>query len=119
MEDKYPLNMSQRGFSREGGMRAPSREGQVTGTPEVRKKMSTTGTGLRISGQNFFNPNQRSTQELPTGDDDLTFASVNLGLDEKAFTSNMKVDILQLQEEINRLDLDGRIRNMNPSGILK
>lgn len=118
MEDKYPLNMSQRGFSREG-MRAPSREGQGA-TPEIRKKMiTTTKTGLSISGQNFFNPNQRSQQELPTGDDDLTLASVNLGVDEKAFTSNMKVDILQLQEEINKLDLDGRIRNLNPSGILK
>ena len=39
----------------------------------------------------------------------LTF--VNLGHDEINFISSLKIDLIQLQEEIDRLDIDGLLRN--------
>lgn len=114
-----PLNLSQRGnFSREG-LRVPSRERQ-TNTPEIRKNMSASKTGLNVSGQNFLNTSLRNQQENPSSStDDLMLASVNIAVDETAFVSTTKADILQLQEEINKLDIDGKIRSINPANILK
>ncbi len=39
----------------------------------------------------------------------LTF--VNLSHDEINFISSLKIDLIQLQEEIDRLDIDGLLRN--------
>lgn len=120
MEGNYPLNLSQRGFSREGGMRVPSRERQVN-TPEIRKKASGTigsKTTLSVSGQNFFNSSQQF-EGTSSSTDDLSLATLNIAVDETAFISTAKVDILQLQEEINKMDNDGRIRNTNTANILK
>jgi len=115
MEGNYPLNLSQRGFSREGGPRLPSRDRQAN-TPEVRKKLPSK-TALSISGQNFFSQSQ--TFESQSSTDDLMLASLNIAVDETAFISTTKADLLQLQEEINKMDIDGKIRNSNPSSILK
>lgn len=115
-----PLNPSQRGnFSREG-LRVPSRERQAN-TPEIRKNMSASKQGgLNVSGQNFWNSSFRSQQENPSSStDDLMLASLNIAVDETAFISTTKADILQLQEEINKLDIDGKIRSTNPANILK
>jgi len=118
MEGNYPMNLSQRGFSREG-MRVPSRERNIA-TPEIRKKatVATSKTTLSVSGQNFFNSSQQ-LEGISSSTDDLSLATLNIAVDETAFISTAKVDILQLQEEINKMDNDGRIRNTNTSNILK
>ena len=36
---------------------------------------------------------------------------VNLSNDEINFISSLKIDLIQLQEEIDRLDIDGLLRN--------
>jgi len=115
MEGNYPLNLSQRGFSREGVNRLPSRERQQN-TPEVRKKLPSK-PGLSVSGQNFFSQSQNFDSSSST--DDLMLGSLNIAVDETAFVSTTKADLLQLQEEINKMDIDGKIRNSNPSSILK
>ena len=45
----------------------------------------------------------------PTQPRNLTF--VNLSNDEINFVSSLKIDLIQLQEEIDRLDIDGLLRN--------
>ena len=117
MEEKFPLNLSQKGnFSRES-IRVPSRE-RPPNTPEVRKKLSAKPT-LSVSGQNFFNSTQRDQQENQSTADDFMLASLNIAVDETAFLSNTKADLFKLQEEINTMDIDGKIRGLNPSNILK
>ncbi len=117
------MNLSQRGFSREGGARIPSRERPIQ-TPESRKKLASKTT-LNVSGQNFFNQsgqnfNQSSQNfDIQSSTDDLMLASLNIAVDETAFISTTKADLLQLQEEINKMDIDGKIRNANPSTIFK
>lgn len=118
MEDKYPLNLSQRGNMSREGVRIPSRERQAN-TPEIRKKLPAKTTGLSVSGQNFFNASQSQFSENQSSTDDLMLASLNIAVDETAFLSTTKADLLQLQEEINKMDIDGKIRNLNPSNILK
>lgn len=36
---------------------------------------------------------------------------VNLSIDEINFISSLKIDLIQLQEEIDRMDIDGFLRN--------
>lgn len=105
-----PLNVSQKGNFLQG--RVPSRE-RPPNTPEVRKKMSIK-SGLTVSGQNFFPPSQRDQQENQSNTDDFLLGSLNIAVDETAFMSTTKADLLQLQEEINKMDIDGKIRGMNP-----
>ena len=45
----------------------------------------------------------------PTTPRNLSF--VNLSNDEINFISSLKIDLIQLQEEIDRLDIDGLLRN--------
>ncbi len=114
MEDKYPLNPIQRNtFSREG-IRLPSRD-KTSGTPEIRKS-----TTLTASQQNFYKSGGRDPlNESTSSADDLMLSSLNIAIDETGFISTLKADILQLQEEINRMDLDGKIRNSLTSDIMK
>ena len=49
--------------------------------------------------------------DMSSSADDLMLQSVNIAIDETSFISNTKADILQLQEDINRMDIDGKIRN--------
>ena len=45
----------------------------------------------------------------PSAPRNLSF--VNLSNDEIHFISSLKIDLIQLQEEIDRLDIDGLLRN--------
>lgn len=40
-----------------------------------------------------------------------TSSLIPLGEDENAFASKIKLDITKIQDEINKLDIDGKIRN--------
>jgi hypothetical protein len=114
MDNQYPLNPIQRNtFSREG-IRLPSRD-KSSATPEIRKS-----TTLTASQQNFYKTATKDfLNESTSSAEDLMLASLNIAIDETGFISTLKADILQLQEEINRMDLDGKIRNTSPSDIMK
>ena len=61
------------------------------------------------------NPNRRAKIKRvrksmdPSKPRNLSF--VNLSNDEINFISSLKIDLIQLQEEIDRLDIDGLLRN--------
>lgn len=114
MEDKYPLNPIQRNtFSREG-IRMPSRD-KNSATSEIRKSST-----LTASQTNFYKSGTKDLlNESTSSADDLMLSSLNIAIDETGFISTLKADILQLQEEINRMDLDGKIRNSSTSDIMK
>ncbi|CAD8082613.1 unnamed protein product [Paramecium primaurelia] len=50
----------------------------------------------------------------PLATNPFNLLSLNLYQDENTFITTMKAEILQIQEEINKLDIDGRIRNNDP-----
>ncbi|CAK63372.1 unnamed protein product (macronuclear) [Paramecium tetraurelia] len=50
----------------------------------------------------------------PLATNPYNLLSLNLYQDENTFITTMKAEILQIQEEINKLDIDGRIRNNDP-----
>ena len=59
-------------------------------------------------------PNRKRMKSIkkptdPTAPRNLSF--VNLSNDEIHFISSLKIDLIQLQEEIDRLDIDGLLRN--------
>ena len=104
--------------SRDGSIRVPSRE-KPQGTPEVRKK-NIVYTSLSSSQQNFYNQQQKENNaDAGSSIDDLIIASVNIAIDETGFIANTKADILQLQDDINKMDIDGKIRSLTPSELSK
>ncbi|CAD8095002.1 unnamed protein product [Paramecium sonneborni] len=50
----------------------------------------------------------------PLATNPFNLLSLNLYQDENTFISTMKIELQQIQEEINKLDIDGRIRNNDP-----
>ncbi|CAD8177683.1 unnamed protein product [Paramecium octaurelia] len=50
----------------------------------------------------------------PLATNPFNLLSLNLYQDENTFITTMKAELLQIQEEINKLDIDGRIRNNDP-----
>lgn len=56
---------------------------------------------------------------LTSSVEDYMLASVNIAIDEIGFVATLKSDVTQIQEEINKLDVDGTIRGTDPSDILK
>lgn len=118
MNDNNSLNPIQRNITSREGIRVPSRE-KPSGTPEVRKKNIVYG-GLGNSQTNFYNQQQKeNTNDSISSTDDYMLATVNIGIDETGFIATTKADILQLQDDINKLDLDGRIRSLTPSELQK
>mmetsp|Transcript_18550 Transcript_18550/g.16146 ORF Transcript_18550/g.16146 Transcript_18550/m.16146 type:complete len:109 (-) Transcript_18550:988-1314(-) len=108
MDDKNPLNNIPRNLPSRDGIRVPSRD-KNSGPINPRPKNTTM---LRTSNQNFYNSQLReSMSDMSSSADDLMLQSVNIAIDETSFISNTKADILQLQEDINRMDIDGKIRN--------
>lgn len=106
----YPRNIS----SREG-MRLPSRERQ--GFEQTARR--TFNSQMNSSQQNFLRTSTNFLDPISSTPDDLMLGSINIAIDETGFIATLKTDILQLQDEINKLDIDGSIRGTNPSEILK
>ena len=108
--------------SREGPLRVPSRERDIN-------NMRKTGTSFGGSQQNFFRTSQYKEKDVFTEFDpqsqnqssteDFIFNSLNVAIDETGFISTMKSDLFQLQEDINKIDYDAKIRSSNPSELLK
>lgn len=114
MEDRNLGTPFQRNItSREGG-RLPSRE-RGNFEQNARKTFSQMGS----TQQGFLRSSTNFSETFASSAEDLMLASVNIAIDETGFIATLKTDILQIQEEINKLDFDGTIRGTNPSDILK
>ena len=124
-KDKIPsMGMTRNLPSREGPLRVPSRERDIN-------NMRKTGNSFAGSQQNFFRTSQykerdcfteldnQAHSQIQSSTEDFIFNSLNVAIDETGFISTMKADLLQLQEEINKIDYDGKIRSSTPSELLK
>ncbi|KAM3138885.1 hypothetical protein pb186bvf_009088 [Paramecium bursaria] len=74
------------------------------------------GRKIKISTNRPGSRDQRKGEIFPSLQDQLLGNPYNLELfnmyqDENAFASSIKAELLQIQEQINQLDLDGRLRN--------
>ena len=74
------------------------------------KRLPSRGDSRSTTGENFFDSNSSNP---------FACQLVNLSQDENAFSSFLKIDILQLQDEINKLDIDWKIRNYNGEAEFK
>ncbi len=110
MEGKIALNPIQRNTTNREEARLPSRERVYEQT--ARRTFTQVGTPIP---KNIANVSDIITSSA----EDLMLASVNIAIDEIGFVATLKSDVLQIQEEINKLDVDGVIRGTNPSDILK
>ena len=124
-KDKIPsMGITRNLPSREGALRVPSRELDLN-------NMRKTGNSFGGSQQNFFRTSQykerdcfteldnQAHSQIQSFTEDFIFNSLNVAIDETGFISTMKADLLQLQEEINKIDYDGKIRSSTPSELLK
>ena len=127
MEQKDKMAFNRNISSREGLLRLPSRE------KDTLNNMRKTGTSFGGSQQNFYrnsqykerdcfneldSPSQPQSQ-IQSSTDDFILNSLNIAIDETGFLSTMKADLLQVQEDINNMDYDGKIRSSNPSELTK
>lgn len=110
MEEKVVLYPIQRNTTNKEKARLPSRERSFEQT--TRRTFAQTGTPIlkQIANLSDF---------VTSSAEDYMLASVNIAIDEIGFVATLKSDVLQIQEEINKLDADGTIRGTNPSEILK
>jgi len=67
------------------------------------------GQGMSPNPQRKTRIKRVRTVHDPSKPRNLSF--VNLSNDEINFISSLKIDLIQLQEEIDRLDIDGLLRN--------
>ena len=114
MEERNPLNSIQRNIGSREGIRMPSRE-RGNFDQAARK----TFTQMGSTQQNFLRTSNNFSESLASSAEDLMLSSVNIAIDETGFIATLKSDVLQIQDEINKLDIDGAIRGTNPSDILK
>ena len=114
MEDRNPISSNPRNITSREGARLPSRE-RNTFDQNARKTFSQMGS----TQQNFLRSTTNFGDSLTSSAEDLMLASVNIAIDETGFIATIKTDIFQIQDEINKLDLDGSIRGTNPADILK
>ena len=110
MEEKLNLNRFNKNTTvREEG-RLPSRERAFEQT-------------ARTTFAQHFTPQPKTIANISniiaSTTEDLMLASVNIAIDDVGFVATLKSDVVQLQDEINKLDVDGTIRGTNPASLLK
>lgn len=111
MAERIPL---ERNTGSRQGVRFPSRE-----RANFEQNARRTFTNMGSTQQNFLRSTNDFSETLASSTEDLILNSVNIAIDETGFIATLKADILHLQDEINKLDIDGTIRGTNPSEILK
>ena len=113
MEEKHNFNPAHRNISSRDGVRVPSRE-------KFDQSARKTFTQMNSSQQNFLRTSATfSDNTIASSADDLMLSSVNIAIDETGFVATLKSDVMQLQEGINKLDVDGSIRGKSTSELLK
>ncbi len=96
--EKFNMNISQKSFARD----LPSRDSKTRAFRSSRQNFNKTLTPLDQTEQPPYHVNL-----------------INLTVDEQQFLSNCKIDLLNIQENINRLDLDQKIRTGVPNELEK
>lgn len=71
---------------------------------------------MRLSGQGF-RPSSREKDK--GGDGELRCGVLNFAQDDLSYASQMKIEIMQLQEEIDKFDIDGKLRSSTNLEFMK
>eukprot|EP01017_Pseudomicrothorax_dubius_P039460 TRINITY_DN6059_c0_g2_i1.p1 TRINITY_DN6059_c0_g2~~TRINITY_DN6059_c0_g2_i1.p1 ORF type:complete len:551 (+),score=124.71 TRINITY_DN6059_c0_g2_i1:24-1676(+) len=113
---KYGLNPIQRSQMNTSGSNFASR---IASMPREEQKDNLSSMSNRPSSRPG---SRRSNNILPStsqvigeggeGDFDVSLGVFNPRTDEKSLVATLKADILQIQDDINKIDLDRRIRNV-------